>query len=69
LTEALILRTRTDLGQVESRFGRTAKDESVVGRKGHDVAGDVRARSNFERVGAAGEGDGVRARSAIRPMK
>ena len=63
--EALILRARPDLRDVEARAAAAAERQGVGRAERHDVAGDGRAGTQFERVGAAGERDGVGARHPV----
>src|SRR5262249_60515986 len=57
--EALVLRARPDLRDVEARICRSTERQRVGRAERGHVAGDDRAGAQFERIGAAGERNGV----------
>jgi len=64
VTEALVLRRRADLSEVEARAA--AAESKRVGRaEGDHVASDARTRLKLPHIGAAGELNGIRPRDAV----
>ena len=62
--EAAILGCRAYRGRVKSRIRGAAEPQRVGAAERHHIAGDGRARPQFQRIGAAGEGDGKAAGAA-----